>query len=197
MAGSRNPQGRAFEVALLLRSHGLRARTAQTLAQLGAVLREQTAQTGRDYAALVDDATGAQVGAILGGDAVQVNLRPHLELLEPGRRYAHLHTHPLSSSFSDFDLSILLGHPELRTIAVVGPDGGWYVLSKRAGQPTPSPQEGLQVWAAEFLSLFDSYDALVRAGTIDSEDATRRQAHGVLTRIAPGLRLRYDHLGHL
>ena len=194
MAGSGSPQDRSLEVLLLLRSHGLRPRAAQTVARLGEALRQRTEQTGLEYAALVDDGTGEQVGDVLVGETSHVNLRPHLAALQPGRRYAHVHTHPLSSAFSGHDLTILLAHPAVRTIAAVGCNGNWYFLSKVRGQPTASPEDGIGEWLDEFSTLKSRYDVLVRSGRMTEMDALRRQSDEVFAIIAPRLRLRYDHL---
>jgi Cu/Zn superoxide dismutase len=107
VAGRNRAQDRSLEALLLLRRHGRRLRTAQTVARLGEALRERTEQTGLEYAALVDDGTGEQVGEVLVGETSHVNLRPHLAALQPGRRYGHVHTHPGSTTFSDLDLGIL------------------------------------------------------------------------------------------
>ena len=196
LAGSGSPQDRSLEVLLLLRSHGLRLRAAQMVARLGEALRQRTEQTGLEYAALVDDGTGEQVGEVLEGETSHVNLRPHLTALQPGRRYAHVHTHPGSTTFSADDLSILLAHPPLRTPIVVGADGSWYFLSKLRGQPTANPEEGIAEWLDEFATLTLRYSGLVQSGVLTRAHALRRQAYEALGNIAPRLRLRYDRLEH-
>jgi hypothetical protein len=80
-------------------------------------------------------------------------------------------------------------------MAVVGRDGSWYFLSKVRGQPTATPEDGAAAWLAVFRSLDAHYDELIAAGSLTPDDALRDQAHAVLVRVAPRLRLRYDHLG--
>jgi hypothetical protein len=134
---------RSPEVIALLRAHGVPSAAARLLARLGETLRRQTDQEGTEFAILVDLEDEQQAGHVLQGDEDRVPLTSHLRLLQPGRRYAHLHTHPWSTSFSDFDLAILLQNIPLRTIVVVGADGSWYLLSKLRGKPTAAWQTGL------------------------------------------------------
>jgi hypothetical protein len=185
------------EVVALLRGHGVPARAAPPIARAGERLQERTAQSGLEYAALFESDTGTQVGPVLEGQQDQVNLEYHTALLQPGRRYVHLHTHPGDSSFSHHDLAILLRYPELRTMGIVGLNGSWYLLSKRRGQPTAREQDGLDLWHVHYARAAEPNDKLVRLGILTEPQALRREVHETMTRLAPELGLRYDHLESL
>jgi hypothetical protein len=182
------------EIVALLRSHGVRGLTARTVAQEGASLRQRMGAIDVEYAALFDEATGQQVGDVLIGETDEVYLRAHIVAMQPGRRYVHLHTHPASSAFSLNDLAVLLAHPPLRTMTVVGRNGSWYFLSKLRGQPTASPEDGIAAWLTVFRTLDPHYDALIAAGVVTQDEALQQQLHETMVSVAPQLRLRYDRL---
>jgi hypothetical protein len=52
----------------------------------------------------------------------------------------------------------------------------------------------VDAWNARFVACFEHYQALIEAGTLTEPEATRQHLHQVMVDIAPGLRLRYDHL---
>jgi hypothetical protein len=187
-------EGRSREVVALLHGHSVPARAAPRIAETGEDLRQRTAQTGIEYAALFEWETGTQVGTVLEGAEDRIILNPQTALLRPGRRYVQLHTHPGSSSLSPFDLAILLSHPELRLMAVVGQDSSWDVLSKRQGHPSVDPAQAFMAWRGEYTEVSEQYDLLVAGGVLSPAEALRRELHETMERLAPGLGLRYDHL---
>ncbi|HLH25918.1 MAG TPA: hypothetical protein VK066_25650 [Chloroflexota bacterium] len=187
-------EGNRPEVVALLRAHGVSAEAAPRIAGAGEILRQRTAQSGVEVGAVLDADTGRPLGPTLEGQADRIHLESQLGLLRPGRRYVQLHTHPANTSLSAQDLALLLAHPEIRTMAAVGRDGAWHVLTKRRGQATASPEDGLIAWSDTDAALDARYDALIEAGTLLPEEAHRQQLHEVMQRIAPRLRLRYDRL---
>jgi hypothetical protein len=170
------------------------APVAPRIARGGETLRRRTVQTGTEFAALIDAATGALVGPPLEGQEEHVDLAPQMAALRPGRRYLHLHTHPASSSFSDLDLRVFLRHPELRHMAVVGQDGSWYLASKQRGRPSASVAVGLARWSHWFDEIAASDDEQLARGRLTTAQALRRELHETMVRLAPEIGLRYDHL---
>jgi hypothetical protein len=147
-----------------------------------------------ELAALIDAATGDQIGEVLAGSQDRLDLRPHLHLLQPGRRYLHVHTHPASSGFSDLDLTVLLAYVEIRTLVVVTQDGAWYFLSKVRGQPTADPTTGGALWDAYFAVTAQPHHDLIARGTLSRDEALRQEVHDTMIRLAPEIGLRYDWL---
>ncbi len=164
------------------------------MARLGEELRQRTEQASTEFAALIEAGTGRQVGGILGGQTTAVDIEPHLDALRLGRQYVHLHTHPGSSSLSDADGSILLAHSPLRALAVIGRDRTWYILSKRPGQPTAGPAEGVLAYREALHALLPKYRQLVQSGRLDAATAWRQHTHEAWERVAPALGLRYDRI---
>jgi hypothetical protein len=193
-AGSSSPLRVRPEVVALLQSHGARAAAAQRIGRAGETLRRRTAESGVEVAALLDLETGRPVGPTLEGSEDRVDLAPQLALLHPGRRYVHLHTHPGSSSFSYYDLGLLLRYPSLRTLVVVGEGGSWYLLSKRRAQPITAPATAIDLWRVRYAEIASHYDPLVESGALTEAEALRRELHETMERLAPELRLRYDHV---
>jgi hypothetical protein len=196
--GGREPTGGdadgAPRVVALLRAHGAPAEAARRIARAGETLRQRSVEAGVEIAALLDYATGRPVGPILEGQEDRVILVPQLGLLRPGRRYVQMHTHPGSSSFSDADLRVLLDHPELRTMVVVGHDGGWHLLSRRPGYPTVPSAEGLTRWQLRFLEAALKDNALIAQGILTEAEALAAEAHETMVHLAPEVGLRYDRL---
>ncbi len=185
---------RSPAVTALLKSHRVGTQAARSTARVGEGLRQRMGETDIEFAALIDDITGYQVGGILSGTVDRLNLLPHLDALRPGGHYVHVHTHPASSSLSDYDLAILLAHVEIRTMAVVGRDGTWYILSRVRGQPAIDPGEGRALWKARFVEIATPHNALIARGALREADALRLEVHQTMTRLAPEIGLRYDHL---
>jgi uncharacterized protein with PIN domain len=194
---SGEPADRSSAVVALLMSHGVSSRAARNTARIGEALRQRMAETRIEFAVLIDDASGDQVGETLSGIVDQVDLHSHMDAMQPGRRYLHVHTHPASSSFSDDDLTVLLAHVEMRTIVAVGSDGTWYFLSRVRGRPTVDPVVGTALWNVHFGEVAAADDLLIARGILSDSEALRREAHETLVRLAPEIGLRYDHLGPL
>jgi hypothetical protein len=186
--------GGAPEVIALLRSHGVPATAAPPIVRAGETLRQRTEREGIEVAALLALETGRLIGPPVLGTEDLVDLTDQMGALQPGRRYVQLHTHPASSSFSYRDLWILLKHPELRTMVVVGQDRSWYLLSKRRGQPTVDPNEGVALWRLRYTEVSEHSDPLIARGTLTEAEALRREVHETMERLAPDIGLRYDHL---
>jgi hypothetical protein len=193
-SGGGEPPDRTPEVIALLRAHAVPAPDAPRIARAGGLLRRRTEQEGVEFAALFDLGHGSAVGAPLPGKETEIDLTPQMRLVRPGHRYLHLHTHPASSSFSDRDLRLLLGHPELRTVAVVGQDRTWYLLTKRRGQPMVSVEEGLARWRRQFRDVAQPDNALIAQGLLSEAEALVRELHETMVRLAPEIGLRYDRL---
>jgi hypothetical protein len=192
--GSGEPPHRSPEIVTLLRSHALAARTARTVARIGEAIRQEMGSADIELASLIDDSTGEQVGDILSGEPNQIHLPSQILALRPGRRYAHVHTHPGSGSFSDFDFTLLLGNPPIRTIVAVGRDRTWYFLSKLRGQPTADPEVVFDAWGSEFLIRYNQYDAAIRSGIMLEHDALGLLTHEISIALAARWGLRYDRL---
>jgi hypothetical protein len=185
---------RLHAVVGLLRGHGVPAAAATKIAQAGDQLRQRTAAVNVEFASLFEWDSGAIVGVPLVGGEDRIDLAPQMAALRPGRRYVQLHTHPGSSSFSHHDLSILLRHPELRMMAIVGQHGSWYILSRRRGQPLASEADGLDLWHVHYAEVAEPNDPLIRLGMLTEREALRRELHETMRRLAPEIGLRYDHL---
>jgi hypothetical protein len=175
--GSGEPPHYHLAVVALLRRHGVGTQAAGTTTRVGQSLRQRMGEADIELAALIDHATGTQVGAVLRGSVDRVNLRPHLEALQPGRRYVQVHTHPASSSFSDNDLLILLAYIEIRTMVVVGRDGTWYFLSKMRGRPTVDVEEGRARWQDRFAEIAEPHNQLIARGILSESEALNQELH--------------------
>ncbi len=182
------------EIIALLRAHGAPPEAAHRIARAGELLRKRSVRLGVEVAALLDLETGRPSGPSLEGTEAHVDLAPQLRGLQPGRRYLQLHTHPRNSSFSDDDLRILLRHPELRTMAVVGQTGGWYLLSKRRGRPTVTIEEATALWDIYYADAAEPNERLIAAGQLTPEAALAQEVHETMRRLAPEIGLRYDYL---
>lgn len=179
----------------LLRGHGLRPRTAQAIGQLGEELRARTEQHGREFAALLAAGTGALVGPVVGGQPDEVPIGGQLQAMRAGRRYVHLHSHPApSAAFSDADVGTFVAYAYLRTVAVIGVDRTWYVLSKVPGRGPALRAEVERRFTDEVAALAPKYARLIRSGPVSAAQAWRLHTHEVWERLAPRLGLRYDRL---
>jgi hypothetical protein len=178
----------------LLRAHGLPAEAAQRIARAGVTLCGRTVRSGLEVAVILEVETGRPVGATVEGTVDKIDVSLQMAGLRPGRRYVHLHTHPGNSSFSDDDLRVLLRHSELRTMAVVGGNGSWYLLSKRRGQPTMPIEQAQARWDVHYADVAAPHDVLIAAGQLTPDEALAREVHETMRRLAPEIGLRYDYL---
>jgi hypothetical protein len=182
------------ELLALLRAHGLSAAVAARVAAVGATLRQRSAQTGVEVSTTLDLATGRPIGPTLTGELDHVIFSSQFAAFQPGHRYVQLHTHPGNSSFSDYDLGMLLEHGALRTLAVVTEDSHWYLLSKRPGRRLASPGVAQARWLQVFRELAYRDEPLIAQGRLTQHAALVREVHETMTRLAPELGLRYDDL---
>jgi hypothetical protein len=127
--------------------------------------------------------SGRQVGPILSGSAHQCDVTSQLVLAEIGAVYAHLHTHPGNSAFSDIDAALLLSWPRVEVIVVVALDGDWYVMSRLAETTVQPPHDVIEAFLRDLALLLDDVSIL-------RED----RPHMVWTRIAEQCGLRYDRV---
>ncbi|MGH2368874.1 MAG: hypothetical protein ACRDI2_11810 [Chloroflexota bacterium] len=154
----------------------------------------RTRQSDREFAATYDMMTGAPVGNVVSGGAVDVDISDHIRAMAPGRRYVALHTHRTSTSFSDADALLLVANRAIRTIAVVGADGTWYLLSKVRGAGVAGANRLVQAFTSAAIALSRRYLALAQSGAVTPEEALRQFSHEIWQHIAPPLHLRYDRV---
>ena len=192
---SGNPSpNRHLRLHAVLRRHRLSAVAIGAVAQIGEALRQRTMATGTEWSAMVDVATGAQVGPTLAGGEDYVDADEQLDALDWRGQYVAIHTHPESTSFSEADARVLVSNAPLRTVVAVGLDGGWYVLSKVPSGPVPSAVAVRIVFRREVRALVPDYRERVQAGEMDPIEAWRHHSHEVWQTIAPTLGLRYDRV---
>jgi hypothetical protein len=153
-----------------------------------------TLKDGVEHGAIVDGSSGVQVGPIVDGEPNQVDLAEPLSLLEPGKRYAQIHPHPGSSSFSRDDGLMLTDHALLFWTIVVGADGTWYILSKPPGLPSPASTQLAIAHAVEANRARAQYLALAISGALTREEWRRQESHEIWRRVASLTGLRYDRL---
>lgn len=176
----------------LLREHGVGEEAARAVEHLGAELRVHARERDAEFAAMVDAETGAQVGEILSGGRSEVRIGPHLDAVVAGRQYVHLHTHPGSSSFSSTDATVFAQTTGLQVMAVVGADGTWYVLSRRAGAAPLHVQTLAVAYRSAIAALASRFQSLVRSGAMTPQAAWREHSHQAWQQVAGRLALHYD-----
>jgi hypothetical protein len=113
-----------------LQRHGVSRAVAAELWRLARRLRSDTARRKREYAVTLDVASGQPVGRVLTGTATNTDMTPHLRAFRPEHRYVLLHTHPMNTSFSQYDVLILGDHASIQTMVAVGVDDTWYMVSR-------------------------------------------------------------------
>jgi hypothetical protein len=187
-------EARHPELLALLRAHGLSAAVAARVARVGAILHRRSVETAAEVGTTLDLATGRPIGPTLTGQADRVDFAFQFAAFRPGRRYAQLHTHLGSSSFSDLDVGMLLEHPALRTLVVVGEDRHWYLLSKRTGPPSVSAIEGVVRWNEIWDAMAAANETLIAQGRLSEAAARVEEIHETMVRLAGELHLRYDDL---
>jgi len=133
---------------------------------------------------MFDAETGRQVGPTLSGSDHQIDVRPQLSATMSDGVYAHLHTHPGSSSFSDLDAGFLLTWPQISVIVVAALDGRWYVMSRKMDVPAASVTEVIGAFRGELALLLDN-----------SGLAVSERPHQIWARIADRVGLRYHRIG--
>jgi len=176
--------------------HGLPPGTVGTVASLGEELRARTQHTGKEYAAMIDAASGALVGAVLEGSSSKVDITPHLQLLAAAGAYVQLHTHPSPLSFSRHDVALLINTPPIRSMIVYAQGTRCYAMTKSAqwdrllGKTSP---EGLTRRMVELYEEARGSRAIrqtYRAHQVRG-DADAAAIDAIWGAIAPRLSLRY------
>lgn len=172
------------DVVGILRMHGLTGHAAASLWAISQALVRNTRRRGVEYSALIDAQSGLQVGPTIGGSRHRIDVRPQITETSPRGRYAHVHTHPGSSSFSDVDAGFLLTWHQVKVVTVAAADGRWYVMSRAVDIGAPAPLDAVTAFRAELLNLVD-----------DPRVIASERPHEIWTRIAGSLELRYDRVG--
>jgi hypothetical protein len=161
---------------------------------LGQTIRSTTLQGHQELAVLVDAETGEELGPAVTGSTDRLELGPLLRRIAPGRRYVCVHTHPESSSFSPYDVALLLRFPAIQVVTAVGVDGSWYVVSLEPDQPMPAVNAMAAAVQAARDELAPRFEALVQTGALTRQAARRELSHLIWQRVAPPLGLRYDRV---
>jgi hypothetical protein len=178
----------------VLERHGLTAVAADSVRAHGLRLREEMLRQRQEQGAMIDAETGEQLGGDVPGTSDRVEMGPLLRLMEPGRRYAVVHTHPSSLSLSPHDAALVLRFRSVCVISSVGKDGGWCVLSADPARTVPTLEEMAAAYRETYQATLGTYIELVQAGTLTRGEAQRAQSHDIWVRAAPPLGLRYDRL---
>ncbi|MCL6446324.1 MAG: phage head morphogenesis protein [Alicyclobacillus sp.] len=168
---------------------GVSDRAARTAEQLVEYLRELTVQHDVEYAAMVEIGSGEQVGKVLGGVNDSVNVGDHINLIQPGKQYLHIHTHPRSSSFSDADIALLVKYA-IDVMIVSGKDGTKYVMAKRPGGVTADPSTVTRRYIETVNRLRPKYVEIYMT-TRDEHSTWKEHSNEVWELIADELGLHY------
>jgi len=178
------------DLVALLQEHGAAA-AAVPLVESGTALRRLTLESGEEFLATFDVESGVALGQPLHGRRGEVDARAHLRAMRRDRRYASVHTHAQSTSFSVADAIILTRTPELIAVIVAGSNGTWYALSKPAEVAVDHLEVALAFGAA-LSALQPRYRSLVEARQMRPGDAERELLHALWSTISSPLGLRYD-----
>jgi hypothetical protein len=134
--------GNRPELLSLLRAHDLSTDAASRVAQAGQVVRRRSLAEDVEVGVVLDRATGRPIGPARSGTLDRVSIREFVAVMREGHQYLQLHTHPGNTTFSGEDLLQFLHFRQFRTMAVVGHDGHWYLLTKPRRWLAPDPEEG-------------------------------------------------------
>jgi hypothetical protein len=174
--------------------HGLSPAVARRVRALGRTMREAMRVQPLESAALVDAATGVQLGATIRGRPDRVDATALFRQAVPGATYVALHTHPDSMPLSVRDVAILLEQRALGTlglVAAIGRDGSWSIMSVAPGT-TPADLATLRAAVAERAAALAGQ---FRAPPYPSAAAAlRAHRHEVWRHTALDLGLRYDRV---
>ena len=157
-------------------------------------IRALTEREGVEFAGMLDVDSQTRLGAILRGTQHSVDISPHLAAMQPGRRYIQLHAHGNSSAFSDADAAVLVEHPEIAAIGVLGVDGTAYSLSRIPGGITSNRHEIYYRFWGQAELLKPKYQQKIMAGEMTKAEAWKEQTHEVWVQIAQKLGLRYQRI---
>jgi hypothetical protein len=176
----------------LLQRHGAEAEASDLIARAGHAIREQARATGLEHAASFDLASGSLVGPLRSGHETDVDIAEQIAAMPADRRHICVHTHRLSTSFSDMDVALLLVNIQVHTIAAIGADGRWYFLSKEPGGHSARAVTAVRAFRTAFEQMAPTYLAAAETGAFSREEALRRLLHTLWCMIAAPLHLRYD-----
>jgi hypothetical protein len=152
-------------------------------------------RTGHEFGAFVDADSGDLFGDVLTGTGDRLEAGSILRALTPGRRYAAIHTHPESLSFSPADGGLLVAHAtRLCVVIAVGGQGTWFILSPDPDRPLQEPLAVRDAFEHQRDHLTSKYDSLVLQGELTRRDAARALTHEIWEQIATDLGLRYDRI---
>ncbi len=198
LATGADPEDRALAGGPLGK-HGFSRKVARAVEHLAEDLRQRTVASGTEYAGMIDADTGVKVGRIVKGGAASVSFPSHINVMVPGRRYVHIHTHPGSSSFSHQDVAQLYYHQgpirDFRSMFVIGEDGTAYVMSREVGAQVADPAVIEAAYIQERDRLRPKWEAEYRSGRMTAAAAWKEHTHEIWTNIADQLGLLYDRLG--
>lgn len=179
---------------MALEAHGASHAAAEAAQRLGEQVRRSSARERREFAALLDAQSGAQIGTIIRGEKGEVNIASLLEAMAPGHDYVLLHTHPGAAPISENDVAIFLEHRALRVMGVVGVRRNWYLLSHMAGHPHPMAPEVLQAYRDAEDALRPHFLGLRQSGRLSGAAAYRELVHEAWGRVASQFGLRYSRV---
>jgi len=171
------------DVIDVLKGHGVSgAATARAWDEARRLVSE-TRRRGIEHAVTLDAESGAPIGARLTGTRSSTDLRAYIARFQAGREYLQLHTHPGNTSFSANDLTVFVTQPGIRTMAVVGLDRAWHVVSRATEQVSMNRRDTVDAFLTELARL-------EAAGA-----AFEQRPHRAMLRVSAQRGLRYDRLG--
>ncbi|MCC7368945.1 MAG: hypothetical protein IT306_11010 [Chloroflexi bacterium] len=177
----KQPAARA-DVLTALRQHGLAGVVAAALWSAARDLRQRTRRRGIEHAITLDIETAQAVSPMLTGTPTSTDLSPHLRVMQAGRTYVVLHTHPRSTSFSDLDIRILSDHERIRVMIAVGSDGTWHILSRQY-DPEVAHNRTVEI---DFLRTL--------AAPVDASVPPAERIHGAMEKAAVRHGWQYDRV---
>jgi hypothetical protein len=180
-------------LAVALRRHGLSRQGVDGVIRLAAVVRVLSERRAAEVAAMVDAATGEQLGAIVLGHEDGVSIWPHLLAMMPGRAYVQIHTHLTSPtwSFSLDDAAIFATYNGVYSMVVIGVDGTGFALSRAAAGQDVSAAALDRAWRLAALALLPSYRARLQVGDVSRVEAESALRDRVWRMVARQFGLRY------
>ena len=146
---------------------------------------------------MVDAANGPLLGDTARGTESQTVIDEQVALMEPGRAYVQIHTHPGSAAFSRMDTQTFLDLPGLSAMTVAGGDGTMYVLSKDPEEFQATASAGRRAWEETTLEVQRERLSSLKAEELSETERAhvlKEMSHQVWLRIARGLGLRYSRV---
>lgn len=170
---------------------GLSRNVAESVENVSELIRQKTIRNDVEYAAMIDAATGQRIGPIIDGEKNEADIGEHIRAMVSGREYIQLHTHPLSSSFSDADVFVMSANDGFKYMVVTGADGTQYILMKNPGAKYYTYQEIHNEYRIVRSLLHSKYANLVQTGQMSPEQAWKEHSHEIWERIASNFDFRY------